>query len=82
MTRAIETPHVSPPPKEEIEWTFRHVLERLIRPTPIALAGGTAILSGASYGRSVTVRARSWFAARDLAAMKLGISRDEVELAR
>lgn len=61
MTRAIETPHVSPPPKEEIEWTFS------LRKQP---------------GVQVRVHARSWFAARDLAAMKLGISRDEVELAR
>jgi len=28
------------------------------------------------------VRAASWYAARDLAAMALGVSRDEVELVR
>lgn len=32
--------------------------------------------------RWVTVRARSWFAARDLAAAALGVGRDEVEVVR
>lgn len=32
--------------------------------------------------RQITVRARSWFAARDIAAMKLRVGRDEVEVVR
>lgn len=32
--------------------------------------------------RQITVRARSWFAARDLAAKALRVCRDEVEVVR
>lgn len=36
---------------------------------------------GTRYFR-LRVRARSWFAARDLAAAELGVGRDEVEVVR
>ena len=59
---------LSTPPDREVEWEFRFVLRVRQEKRP-----------GAQW---VRIWARSWFAARDLAAAALGVGRDEVEVVR
>jgi hypothetical protein len=66
VTHARPTAHISPAPNGEVEWKF--------------LVDGVA--PAGSLRPLVTVRARSWFAARDLAAQALGVGRDAVTLVR
>ncbi len=67
MSRAQPTDHISPAPSGEVKWTFQVV----------DTGAGVTIIRDV-----VTVKARSFFAARELAARKGHVDRDSVRLVR
>lgn len=60
----IDDPRTSPPPKDAVEWNGWKMVDRDKSP---------------AERQQATVKARSWFKARELVAAELGVATDAVE---